>query len=162
MRCLTLIAAGIAGIALLTAGSTDAKAKGPKPPKQACTIWTNGSNASDGLEMNLLIRPVPGKLIVSDLSARKQIVNFYEIHGIVSAGSIPFGFYPLLHGTAWRYPKDSSIYLAVTVATDAGPLIFRGGLSLESGVGDIDRIDSAGNLTDGTLISRACSEVILD
>jgi hypothetical protein len=139
----------------------DARSPRAKAPKEVCMIWTHNGDAGDTVEMNLLFRKVPGKLRVESIFQSKRIVNFYEIHGVVIAGS-NFSDYAVVLGDAWMYRGSTDLVLSLTMDDNSGRVRFRGQWNLPLEPEKITRTDSSGIDTFGTTVPRPCSDVVMD
>jgi hypothetical protein len=128
----------------------------PKPPTQFCLVWESSLDAKDTWEMNLLIRPVPGKLAAhfAGVSQSRAVLKFWELHGMASKPSAPY--FHILTGTGWAYANEPNLML---LAVTSGQTQFEGYFNVMARAGNFNRTTPDGSVTSGTFTLRPCADV---
>jgi len=150
----------ITGIAVLALFAAEAAAPqvahaAPKPPTPLCVVWTNTLDAGDRWDINLIVRPLPGKVPLH-FNGTPRLLRFWSLNGMVSAG-LGTNF-TAVTGTGYGYTDSPFLRLSLT----AGRTELQGWFDTSSQSGSLARTKPDGTVAGGTFSLQRCSDVQID
>ena len=146
---------GLLGVVVLL--RPDSARAASRLPTQLCLTWVSFSDVNDTADLNLIARPVPGKVSAHFPNQKPAVLKFFDLHGMASKG-LGGPQFANLQGTGWMYANTEGVWLTLST----GRILLEGEIAMSSGEGGLVRTTADGVTTGGLIKSRPCSQVVID